>query len=359
MLASQRKNTLAERTEREATRHKAAAQRGEARALYEASEQVGRGHGGLTDWPLPACKQCALKTLPLPSVLQSCRGERKRGLTFLSPKPCAVEMSDSLKAFISGGCGGAALVLVGQPFHGVARGLYRGTAPVLAGVAPVFALCFWAFAEAKAALRALSGARSDRELSLLAVGLAGAMSAVPTTLIMAPGERIKIVMQTNAGFRGGATGVARQLLRTGGVRSLFRGSAATLLRDGAGSTAYFSVYEGLRRALTPAGAAEPPTAAVLLAGGAAGAANWLVALPVDAVKSRIQWEPLAARLPAAAAAAYEPAPPMRAVAARLYREGGLRAFYRGLGAVMLRALPANAACFFAMEESRKALDRLF
>jgi solute carrier family 25 carnitine/acylcarnitine transporter 20/29 len=239
--------------------------------------------------------------------------------------------------------------------HGLARGLYRGTAPVLAGVAPVFALCFWSFAQAKSLLRELSGARSDRELSLVAVGLAGALSAVPTTVIMAPGERVKIVLQTNASFRGGAADVARHLLRTGGVRSLFRGSAATLLRDGAGSTAYFAVYEGVRRALAPAVEAEPPTAAVLLAGGLAGVANWCVALPIDAVKSRIQLEAIGA----GAGAAPPPASAMRSVAARLYREGGAAAFYRGLGPVLLRAFPANAACFFAMETSRAALDKAF
>ena len=207
----------------------------------------------------------------------------------------------------------------------------------------------------------------------MAVGLAGALSAIPTTLIMAPGERVKIVLQTNmSGFRGGAGDVARHLLRTGGVRSLFRGSAATLLRDGAGSTAYFSVYEGARRSLAPAGAAEPSTAAVLLAGGLAGVANWLVALPVDAVKSRIQIEALGACAGAGAGAGADagsgkgvappappPAPTMRAVAASLYREGGAAAFYRGLGPVLLRAFPANAACFFAMETSRAALDKVF
>jgi hypothetical protein len=47
---------------------------------------------------------------------------------------------------------------------------------------------------------------------------------------------------------------------------------------------------------------------------------------------------------------------MRAVAALIYAEGGARAFYRGLAPVLLRAFPANAACFFVMEQSRMLLD---
>jgi len=308
----------------------------------------------------------------------------------------------------AGAGGGGALAVAREVVaaHG-ARGLYRGISPVLLGVAPTFAVCFWAFGEAKTLLRGLSGARSDRELSLVSIGLAGALSALPTTLIMAPGERIKIAMQTNAAFRGGALGVARELVRAGGARSLFRGSAATLARDASGSFAWFGVYEGVRRSLTPAPApapapapsrgaargaarAEPTTAAVLLAGGLAGVANWLVALPLDTVKSRIQQQELLAppgqpgapapaaaraaappvaqrqaaaapRAPASASAsasASAPAPSLRMLptARALVRAEGWPALYRGLGPVLLRAFPANAACFFAMETARRALD---
>ena len=117
-----------------------------------------------------------------------------------------------------------------------------------------------------------------------------------------------------------------------------------------------SVYEGLRRALAPSAEAPPSTLAVLLAGGLAGVANWVVALPIDAVKSRMQFEALGGTGAGAGAGAESLS--MRAVAMRLYREGGAKAFFRGFAPVLLRAFPANAACFFAMETSRAWLDRL-
>jgi solute carrier family 25 carnitine/acylcarnitine transporter 20/29 len=119
-----------------------------------------------------------------------------------------------------------------------------------------------------------------------------------------------------------------------------------------------SVYEGLRRALAPSAEAPPSTLAVLLAGGLAGVANWVVALPIDAVKSRIQFEALGGTGAGAGAGAGAESLSMRAVAMRLYREGGAKAFFRGFAPVLLRAFPANAACFFAMETSRAWLDRL-
>lgn len=37
-------------------------------------------------------------------------------------------------------------------------------------------------------------------------------------------------------------------------------------------------------------------------------------------------------------------------------EGGFKTMFRGFSAVMIRAFPANAACFLAMEWSLKGLN---
>ena len=55
--------------------------------------------------------------------------------------------------------------------------------------------------------------------------------------IMAPGERIKCILQTqdsvNPRYKG-PVDVVKGLYAEGGLRSIFRGSYATLLRDGFG-----------------------------------------------------------------------------------------------------------------------------
>jgi solute carrier family 25 carnitine/acylcarnitine transporter 20/29 len=286
-------------------------------------------------------------------------------LSSLDPTPAAHPL---LKAFLSGGAGGAALVLVGQPFDTVkvitqvrggsplaiargilasdgVRGLYRGMTAPLIGVAPIFALCFWAFEAGKSALASHRGLNTPDALSLPDVALAGAASAIPTTLIMAPGERIKVLLQTS---RGGVTSFRgpRDVVRAIGVRGLYRGSAATLLRDASGSAAYFSVYAELQRQQSAASGGVAPWYAPLLSGGLAGIANWLVALPVDTIKSRIQ-----ATLPATGAAAST-----WSIASAIIARDGVRGLWAGLTPVLLRAFPANAACFFVMEQSKKLLD---
>lgn len=59
---------------------------------------------------------------------------------------------------------------------------------------------------------------------------------------MAPGERIKCVLQIQGQGHAqpgqpelkGPVDVVKHLYREGGIRSVFRGSAATLVRDGLG-----------------------------------------------------------------------------------------------------------------------------
>ena len=44
------------------------------------------------------------------------------------------------------------------------------------------------------------------------------------------------------------------------------------------------------------------------------------------------------------------------VAATLYRRGGFKAFYRGLGTTLIRAFPVNAATFAAYELAMSVLS---
>jgi solute carrier family 25 (mitochondrial carnitine/acylcarnitine transporter), member 20/29 len=224
------------------------------------------------------------------------------------------------------------------------------TAP-LVGVTPIFAVCFWGYDLGKQWMKSIRGVATDKELSLVDIGIAGGFSAVPTTAIMAPGERIKCVMQVEpAGserFKGGASDVVKHILREGGVRSLYRGTMATLWRDGTGSVAYFGVYEWLKRTLTPEGAALSPLA-VVMAGGFAGVCNWIVAIPFDVIKSRIQ-----------TAEGAEAAKGMVTHAKEMLAKEGIVSLYRGAGPAMLRAFPANAACFLGVELSLSFLNKLF
>lgn len=197
------------------------------------------------------------------------------------------------------------------------------------------------------------------QYSVAQVSAAGFFSAIPMTLITAPFERVKVLLQIQGQKQlapgekpkySGGIDVVRQLYKEGGIRSVFRGSAMTLARDGPGSACYFATYEVVKRKLTPR---DPETglpgqlslSAVMVAGGAAGVAMWIPVFPIDTIKSRLQ--------------SAEGRPTISGTIKGIHASGGLRAFFPGMGPAMARAVPANAATFLGVELAQKAMSKMF
>lgn len=288
-----------------------------------------------------------------------------------------------MKGFFAGGVGGMCVVVTGHPLDtikvrlqtmpkpspGMAPlykgtwdcamktvrkegffGLYKGMAAPLAGVTPMFAICFFGFNVGKE----LQQKHSDDKLSYLQYFNAGLLAGVMTTVIMAPGERIKCLLQIQADSKKapkykGPLDCAAKLFKEGGIRSVYKGTGATLLRDMPASGMYFMSYEWMQNMLTPKDGNRNDLSPLrtLVAGGTAGIFNWLVAIPPDVLKSRYQTAP-------------EGTYPngIRDVFRHLMKEEGILAMYKGVTPVMLRAFPANAACFLGYEVTVKILDWL-
>lgn len=298
-------------------------------------------------------------------------------------------LSSQLRSFAAGGFGGICAVLVGHPFDlvkvrlqtaekgvyssaidvvrktvakdGLRRGMYAGVAAPLVGVTPMFAVSFWAYDLGKQLVRNVSTVDSpDGTLSIAQISAAGFFSAIPMTAITAPFERIKVILQVQGqkdlapGEKpkySGPIDVVRGLYKEGGVRSVFRGSVATLARDGPGSAAYFAAYEYIKRALTPKDpvtgeAGKLSLGAITAAGGAAGIAMWIPVFPVDTVKSRLQ-------------TSSDPSLTVGKVVRELYGRGGYKAFFPGIGPALARAVPANAATFLGVELAHQAMNKVF
>ncbi len=85
--------------------------------------------------------------------------------------------------------------------------------------------------------------RTSSALTSPELAVAGFFSAIPQTFVAGPAERIKVLLQIQGQGAAGAkqysgpVDVVRQLYKEGGMRSIFRGTGATLARDGPGSAA--------------------------------------------------------------------------------------------------------------------------
>jgi solute carrier family 25 carnitine/acylcarnitine transporter 20/29 len=219
---------------------------------------------------------------------------------------------------------------------------------------------FWGYDLGKTLVRSFSpNTAHDTPFTIGQISTAGAFSALPMTLITAPFERVKVLLQIQGQKQlapgekpkyAGGMDVVRQLYKEGGMRSVFRGSAMTLARDAPGSAAYFATYEYVKRSLQPKGPDGKPTGdlsltAIMTAGGAAGVAMWIPVFPVDTIKSRIQSAP--------------GNPTIGSTISGLYKSGGFKAFFPGMGPAMARAVPANAATFLGVELAQKAMTKMF
>ncbi|KAJ4516510.1 carnitine transporter [Exophiala dermatitidis] len=295
-----------------------------------------------------------------------------------------------LRSLAAGGVGGVCAVIVGHPFdlvkvrlqtadkgvytgaidvvkktiarEGLARGLYAGVSAPLVGVTPMFAVSFWGYDMGKRLVDTFTTVpvvNNTPQYSIGQISAAGFFSAIPMTLITAPFERVKVLLQIQGQKQlapgekpkySGGIDVVRQLYQEGGIRSVFRGSAMTLARDGPGSAAYFAVYEYVKRSLSPKdkdgnATGELSLPAVMTAGGAAGVAMWIPVFPVDTIKSRLQ--------------SAEGRPTISGTISSVYRSGGIKAFFPGFGPALARAVPANAATFVGVELAHKAMNKMF
>jgi solute carrier family 25 carnitine/acylcarnitine transporter 20/29 len=75
--------------------------------------------------------------------------------------------------------------------------MYRGISPPLFGVTPIFAISFWGYDLGKRLVYSLTPNRTDSSLSLGELAAAGAVSAVPATLVAGPAERVKVLLQVS------------------------------------------------------------------------------------------------------------------------------------------------------------------
>ncbi|KAI5463205.1 mitochondrial carrier domain-containing protein [Mariannaea sp. PMI_226] len=294
-------------------------------------------------------------------------------------------LAKQARALVAGGFGGICAVVVGHPFDlvkvrlqtaergvyssaidvvrksiardGLRRGLYAGVSAPLVGVTPMFAVSFWGYDLGKQIVGSVSEVPAEG-FTIAQISTAGFLSAIPMTAITAPFERIKVILQVQGQKQlapgekpkyNGGLDVVRQLYKEGGLRSVFRGSTATLARDGPGSAAYFAAYEYIKRKLTPV---DPHTGkpsgqlsltAVTCAGAAAGVAMWIPVFPVDTVKSRLQTA--------------EGNVTIGGVIRELYGKGGYRAFFPGFGPALARAVPANAATFLGVELAHQFMKK--
>ncbi|KAJ6714833.1 MITOCHONDRIAL CARRIER PROTEIN [Salix viminalis] len=295
-------------------------------------------------------------------------------------------MGEVAKDLTAGTVGGAAQLIVGHPFDTIKvklqsqpaplpgqapkfagavdavkqtlaaegpRGLYKGMGAPLATVAAFNAVLFSVRGQMETLLRSQPGA----PLTVNQQVAAGAGAGVAVSFLACPTELIKCRLQAQSALAssdsavvavkyGGPMDVARDVLKSGGVRGLFKGLVPTMAREIPGNAAMFGVYELLKQSFAGGhDTSQLGRGSLIVAGGLAGASFWVSVYPTDVIKSVIQVDDYKNPKFSGSIDALR----------KILASEGIKGLYKGFGPAMGRSVPANAACFLAYEVTRSSL----
>ncbi|OAA77659.1 Mitochondrial carrier domain protein [Akanthomyces lecanii RCEF 1005] len=239
--------------------------------------------------------------------------------------------------------------------------LYRGLTPNLVGNASSWASFFFFKSRFERLLAQRHGTAANDEVRpsagdyFVASALAGAATSVLTNPVWVLKTRMLSSDHGAQGAYPSMTAGARTILRTEGVLGFYRGLGVSLIGVLHGAV-QFAVYEPLKRAyygrrLRRCGVASQASpmsteATVAISSCAkliAGAATY----PYQVVRSRLQNYHADERFGRGA----------RGVVARIWREEGLRGFYRGVVPGVVRVMPATWVTFLVYENVKFHLPR--
>lgn len=176
--------------------------------------------------------------------------------------------------------------------------------------------------------------------------LAGSMAGIAQSVITSPMELAKTRLQVQMDKIGakkfkGPIPCLLYIYQCDGIRGIFRGFNATILRDVPGFSTYFVSYEFLMRQKN-----DPGIAYTLFAGGTAGSISWLLTIPIDVIKTRLQIDGMSTnhqRMYNGLVDCWK----------QSYKAEGYAFMTRGLSSTLLRAFPMNAVCFLVVAMTLK------
>ena len=225
-------------------------------------------------------------------------------------------------------------------------GFFGGVRGMMAGQAIIKSV---AFSTNELALGVLMN-NNNHDASLLGVSsgtmtssfgmliLAAGFSGFVTSFLVAPVERVKVMMQAQQQSSVTYTNeleCIQAVLKQEGWNGLFlRGLGPTVLREVPSYAIYFVVYRVLMNSLEE----NLGSAAPLLCGAISGCACWIPVYPIDVVKTLVQNTDGGSSSESAID-----------VAIQLYKDEGIQVFFNGLTPKMLRASVNHAVTFWVYD----------
>ena len=179
--------------------------------------------------------------------------------------------------------------------------------------------------------------------SNLELYLAGGAAGIANSIVSGPVEHLRIRLQTQphgaARIYSGPWDCIKQIVRSDGVKGLFRGQNTAIVREFQAYGLYFTTFEACIRAIASAKKKpreELSTWLVAPCGALAGVAFWVGSYPLDVIKTKLQSDGFGQNKQ------YKHA---WAATVHTWDSGRFKAFFRGLGPTVLRTILSSAGTF--------------
>ena len=144
------------------------------------------------------------------------------------------------------------------------------------------------------------------------------------------------------GYYNGPADCMGAVYRKQGLSGVYRGVTVMAMRDMPALVTYIVSYEFLNtkfRANKKLISKKLDCMYCLTAGGLAGVASWVLTMPMDTIKSKVQ-----------AQAASEGTVNLRQIVKETYHTNGVKGFFRGSGVAIIRAFPVNGVTFMVWSQ---------
>ncbi len=283
----------------------------------------------------------------------------------------------SFNDFISGSAAGIVQVLLGQPFDIVkvrmqtSPGVYKSAADCFKSIlsnegplafykgtlSPLIGISFCVavqFGSNEVAKNYFKRKNKNSTLSVNDYIKCGMFAGFCNSFVISPVELIRIKLQvqgksnTTPQYNGTADCLSK-IIKSHGLKGVYQGLSATIFREIPAYGVYFGAYETLM------GKAEKkykdrkniPLFNVMSYGAISGILLWLLTFPNDVIKSCMQADSLENRK----------YPTIISTINTIFRENGVKGFFRGLTPCLMRAPPINAATFLTFEIVQSLINK--
>ncbi|KAI9294679.1 mitochondrial carrier [Neoconidiobolus thromboides FSU 785] len=228
---------------------------------------------------------------------------------------------------------------------------YKGTSTPLVGIGLCVSIQFFSLEAFK---RYFMQKNQTDKLSLNQLFLAGAGSGLANSIVSGPVEHIRTRLQVQSSGQkeyNGPIDAIKKIYNKEGIRGIYKGQVATIYREFIGYGAYFAAYEYLvQKEIEKTGLKRDQLSSLTVCkfGALAGYSMWLLAYPIDCVKSKIQTDGFTK-------ADRKYSSIMNCIKIT-YKQQGIKGFFNGFLPCILRAAPANAATFLGFEMAMRVLN---